>query len=92
MTSTDRFGAGELDRPAPHRPHDFCYSSVLEKNPARSSLPIELSSIVSSLETVTRELTRKLSSAETEDVIADLCERLKRIPEDRRGAERPFTR
>ena len=61
-----------------------------DQDPARRTLPIELSSIVATLETVTRELTKKLSKEETAEVVADLCERLRLIPDDRRGPERPF--
>lgn len=63
-----------------------------DESPARRTLPIELSSVVSSLETLTRELTKKLSEEETIEVISDLCERLRAIPGDKRGPDRPFTR
>ena len=59
---------------------------------ARRTLPIELSSIVTSLETVTRELIKKLSHEEATEVVAALCERLRLIPDEKRGPNRPFTR
>jgi hypothetical protein len=55
-------------------------------------LPIELSSVVTTLETVTRELTKKLSRDEVTEVISDLCERLRAIPDEKRGPNRPFSR
>lgn len=58
---------------------------------ARRILPIELSSIVTSLTTVTRELTKKLSHDEAVEVISALCEELRRIPDDKRGPNRPFS-
>jgi hypothetical protein len=71
---------------------DSCYSVVTDHQSARPILPIELSSIVVSLETLTRELTKKLSGDEARAVIAELCERLQTIPDDKRGPNRPFTR
>lgn len=65
---------------------------MTDHQPARPILPIELSSIVVSLETLTRELTRKLSADEMTAVISELCERLRTIPDDKRGPNRPFTR
>ena len=56
---------------------------MADKNSVRRDLPIDLSSIVTSVETITRELTRKLSHQELTDVIAGLCERLRRIPDER---------
>lgn len=58
----------------------------------RSPLPIELSSIVTSLESVTRELIKKLSRDEAAAVIAELCERLRITLDDKRGPDRPFSR
>jgi uncharacterized SAM-dependent methyltransferase len=65
---------------------------VADQKTARRILPIELSSIVTSLVTVTRELTRKLSHDEVTEVITDLCEQLRAIPDEQRGPNRPFTR
>jgi hypothetical protein len=59
---------------------------------ARRILPIELSSVVTSLVTVTRELTKKLNHDELTAVISDLCDQLRAIPEEKRGPDRPFTR
>jgi hypothetical protein len=64
---------------------------VPNENVAPRILPIELSSVVTSLETVTRELTKKLSHEEITEVVTELCERLRRIPEEKRGPNRPFT-
>ena len=64
----------------------------VEDEPARRVLPIELSSVVTTLETVTRELTKKLSRDEVTEVISELCERLRAIPDEKRGPNRPFTR
>jgi hypothetical protein len=71
---------------------DSCYASVAEENSARRILPIELSSVVSSLITLTRELTKKLSREELIEVIADLRERLSALPDERRGPDRAFAR
>lgn len=57
----------------------------------RSPLPIELSSIVTSLESVTRELIKKLSREEAITVISALCERLHVMADDKRGPDRPFS-
>ena len=65
---------------------------MADENPASRILPIELSSVVTSLETITRELTKKLSHEQVTEVITELCERLRRIPDDKRGPNRPFTR
>lgn len=65
---------------------------VAEDEPARSNLPIELSSIVTSLENVTRELIRKLNREEAIAVVSELCDRLRLIPDEKRGPNRPFTR
>jgi hypothetical protein len=65
---------------------------MTDENPA-SRLPVELSSVVTALEAVTRELTKKLSREEAEAVVTDLCERLQHLPEDeQRGPNRPFSR
>jgi len=65
---------------------------VADENSARRILPIELSSVVTSLVTLTRELTKKLSREELIEVVADLCERLSALPDDKRGPNRPFAR
>ena len=65
---------------------------MAEEKPARRILPIELSSVVSSLVTVTRELTKKLSQEEVTEVITELCEQLRAIPDEKRGPNRPFSR
>lgn len=54
-------------------------------------LPIELSSIVTAVVGVTRELTRRLNREEANQVITELCEQLRSIPNDQRGPGRPFT-
>lgn len=64
---------------------------MADDNPASRDLPIELSSIVITLETLTREMVRKLSREEADEVVANLCERLQRLPGDKRGPNRPFT-
>ena len=63
-----------------------------DEQSARRTLPIELSSVVTSVVTVTRELTKKLSRDEVTAVISDLCEQLRAIPDEKRGPDRPFTR
>jgi hypothetical protein len=65
---------------------------VADDKPARRILPIELSSVVSSLVTVTRELTKKLSHDEAAEVVAELCEQLRALPDEKRGPNRPFSR
>ena len=65
---------------------------MAEEKPARRILPIELSSVVSSLVTVTRELTKKLSKDEVAEVITELCEQLRALPDEKRGPNRPFSR
>ena len=66
---------------------------MADEKPAGPILPVELSSVVTALEAVTRELTKKLSREETEQVITDLCERLRSLPGDeQRGPNRPFSR
>lgn len=65
---------------------------MADEKPARRVLPIELSSVVTSLVTVTRELTKKLSREEAVEVIDELCEQLRGIPDEKRGPNRPFTR
>jgi hypothetical protein len=65
---------------------------VAEDNPVPRILPIELSSIVTSLVTVARELTKKLNKEEATEVVTSLCEQLREIPNDKRGPNRPFTR
>lgn len=58
---------------------------------ARRILPIELSSVVTSLVLVARELTKKLSREEAAEVVSELCEQLRAIPDEKRGPDRPFT-
>ena len=65
---------------------------MADQIPARRILPIELSSVVTSLVTVARELTKKLNQEEVTEVITELCEQLRAIPEEKRGPNRPFTR
>ena len=65
---------------------------MANEKPARRDLPIELSSIVTSLVTVTRELTKKLSQDEAAAVVSELCEQLRELPEEKRGPNRPFSR
>jgi hypothetical protein len=65
---------------------------VADAETTRSKLPIELSSIVTSLESVTRELIKKLSREEAVAVVAELCERLRTMADDQRGPDRPFSR
>lgn len=60
--------------------------------PVPRVLPVELSSIVTALEAVARELTKKLSRDEATEVITDLCERLRMLPDEQRGPNRPFSR
>lgn len=48
--------------------------------------------MVTSLVTVTRELTKKLSRDEATEVISELCEQLRAIPDEKRGPNRPFSR
>jgi hypothetical protein len=67
-------------------------SVVAEEKPARRILPIELSSVVTSLVLVTRELTKKLSRDEATEVIDELCDQLRLIPDEKRGPNRPFAR
>jgi hypothetical protein len=64
---------------------------VAEKEPQQPDLPIELSSVVSALETLTRELTKKLTADQTREVVDDLCSRLRTIG-DKRAPDRPFTK
>lgn len=64
---------------------------VSDEETARRILPIELSSVVKSIEVITRELTKKLSREELTEVIDHLCEQLRRIPDERRSVDRPFT-
>ncbi len=47
---------------------------------------------MTSLVTVTRELTKKLSHDEATEVVSELCEQLRAIPDEKRGPNRPFTR
>jgi hypothetical protein len=47
---------------------------------------------VTSLETVTRELMKKLNHEEATEVVSALWERLRRISDEKRGPNRPFTR
>lgn len=71
---------------------DSCYSSVTDDKPARRTLPIELSSVVTSLVTITRELAKKLSQEEAAEVVSELCEQLRAIVDEKRGPNRPFSR
>ena len=64
---------------------------MAEKDAAEHSLPIELSSLVSTLETLTHELTKNLTERESHQVITNLCERLARSPGDQRSPDRPFS-
>ena len=66
--------------------------AVSEEDPIPPGLPIELSSVVSALETLTRELTKKLTPEQTREVVGDLCDRLRRIGNDKRAPDRPFTK
>ena len=54
-------------------------------------LPIELSSLVTALESVTRELMKKLNRDDVTLVIKELCARLLLIPGEQRGPNRPFS-
>ena len=65
---------------------------MAEEKPTSRILPVELSSIVTALEAVTRELTKKLSREEATEVINDLCEKLRHMPDEQRGPNRPFSR
>lgn len=65
---------------------------MADEKPASRILPVELSSVVTALEAVTRELTRKLSREEVSEVITELCERLRQLPDEQRGPNRPFSR
>jgi hypothetical protein len=65
---------------------------VADEKPDRRVLPIELSSVVTSLVIVARELTKKLSREEATEVISELCEQLRAIPDEKRGPNRPFSR
>lgn len=65
---------------------------MADEKPASRILPVELSSVVTALEAVTRELTKKLSREETQEVITDLCERLQSLPGEQRSPNRPFSR
>ncbi|HYC91041.1 MAG TPA: hypothetical protein VEO54_17620 [Thermoanaerobaculia bacterium] len=65
---------------------------MAEEKPDRRVLPIELSSVVASLVIVTRELTKKLNQQEVTEVITELCEQLREIPNEKRGPNRPFSR
>ena len=55
-------------------------------------LPVELSSVVTTLEILTRELTKKLTKEETREVVDALCARLLAISDERRATDRPFRR
>jgi hypothetical protein len=61
-------------------------------DPARDELPIELSSVVSALESVARELTKGLSREEMTRVVAELGPRLESLIQEQRGPNRPFSR
>ena len=60
--------------------------------PEREPLPIELSAIVTTLETLTHELTKTLSDRQVKEVVAALCVSLHEMAEERRGPNRPFSR
>ena len=47
---------------------------------------------MSSLVTLTCELTKKLSREELTEVVSELCERLRALPDEKRGPNRPFSR
>ena len=64
---------------------------MAEEDLADRSLPIELSSVVSTLETLTHELTKNLTERESRQVITALCERLARLGGDQRSPNRPFS-
>jgi hypothetical protein len=64
---------------------------MADDRPARRILPIELSSVVTSLVMITRELTRKLSREEAVEVVSELCEQLRALPNEKRGPNRPFS-
>lgn len=55
-------------------------------------LPVELSSIVATLDVLTHELTKTLSQEQTREVVKALCAKLLLIADDRRLPDRPFTR
>ena len=86
-----------MARQAPGSPVNFagarvsCYLLMADENPIPRTLPIELSSVVTSLVIITRELTKKLSHDEASEVISALCEQLRAIPDEKRGPNRPFT-
>ena len=63
-----------------------------DQDPARRILPIELSAVVTSLVTVTRELTKKLNREEVTEVVSELCEQLRALADEQRGPDRPFSR
>lgn len=65
---------------------------MADEIPARLPLPIELSSVVVSLVTITRELTKNLNKDDATRVIVELCEQLQALPHEKRGPNRPFTR
>jgi len=65
---------------------------VANEKTVRRILPIELSSVVTSLVLVARELTKKLSRDEATEVVSELCEQLRAIPDEKRSPDRPFTR
>jgi hypothetical protein len=65
---------------------------VPDETPVPPILPIELSSVVTTLETLTRELTKNLNQEEVTEVVTDLCDRLRTIAGEKRGPNRPFSR
>jgi hypothetical protein len=65
---------------------------VADEKTARRILPIELSSVVTSLVLVARALIAKLSRDEATEVVTELCEQLRALPDEKRGPNRPFTR
>ena len=65
---------------------------MTEEAPGGRILPVELSSIVTTLEILTRELTKKLSPEQIREVVDALCVRLLAISDERRSSDRPFRR
>lgn len=66
--------------------------NVADETPVPRILPIELSSVVTTLETLTRELTKHLKKEEVTAVVSELCERLSTMADEKRGPNRPFSR
>lgn len=65
---------------------------MADEIPVPRILPIELSSVVTTLETLTRELTKQLNKEEVTAVVSELCERLRKIQDEKRGPNRPFSK